>query len=121
MTEEKKKAKVAEALTTDGEFMLEPVPLDARRSTRSQFMVWIGFGYAVTGLIVGGNLAGYGGTGGMGPMMAFWAIALGMGALYVMTSFLGVAAQKTGYNLALLSKFSYGSKGSSSRCSSCPC
>ncbi|MEY8297697.1 MAG: purine-cytosine permease family protein [Emergencia timonensis] len=111
MTEEKKKAKVAEALTTDGEFMLEPVPLDARRSTRSQFMVWIGFGYAVTGLIVGGNLAGYGGTGGMGPMMAFWAIALGMGALYVMTSFLGVAAQKTGYNLALLSKFSYGSKG----------
>ncbi|MCB6585642.1 hypothetical protein, partial [Streptococcus gordonii] len=67
MTEEKKKAKVAEALTTDGEFMLEPVPLDARRSTRSQFMVWIGFGYAVTGLIVGGNLAGYGGTGGMGP------------------------------------------------------
>ena len=28
----------------DGEFMLEPVPMSARRSTRSQFMVWIGFG-----------------------------------------------------------------------------
>ena len=42
----------------DGEFMLEPVPMSARRSTRSQFMVWIGFGYAVTGLIIGGTLAG---------------------------------------------------------------
>ena len=39
----------------DGEFMLEPVPMSARRSTRSQFMVWIGFGYAVTGLIIGGT------------------------------------------------------------------
>lgn len=36
----------------DGEFMLEPVPENKRRSTRSQIMVWIGFGYAVTGLIV---------------------------------------------------------------------
>ena len=51
----------------DGEFMLEPVPMSARRSTRSQFMVWIGFGYAVTGLIIGGTLGGYGGTGGMPP------------------------------------------------------
>lgn len=109
MTEEKKKH---EALYSDGEYMLEPVPADARRSTKSQFMVWVGFGYAVTGLIVGGNLAGYGGSSGMGPGMAFWAIALGMGALYIMTSFLGVAAQKTGYNLALLAKFSYGGKGS---------
>lgn len=109
MSDEMKKTEVQ---YSDGEFMLEPVPEKARRSTRSQFMVWIGFGYAVTGLIVGGNLAGYGGMGGMGPGMAFWAIVLGMGALYVMTSFLGVAAQKTGYNLALLTRFSYGSKGS---------
>ena len=28
----------------DGEFMLEPVPENKRRSTRSQIMVWIGFG-----------------------------------------------------------------------------
>ena len=111
MTDEKKKAKAAEVQSADGEYMLEAVPESARRSTRSQFMVWIGFGYAVTGLIVGGNLAGSAGTGGMGPSMAFMAIVLGMGALYIMTSFLGVAAQKTGYNLALLSKFSYGSKG----------
>ena len=111
MTDEKKKANTAEVQSADGEYMLEAVPESARRSTRSQFMVWIGFGYAVTGLIVGGNLAGSAGSGGMGPSMAFMAIVLGMGALYIMTSFLGVVAQKTGYNLALLSKFSYGSKG----------
>ena len=107
MTEEIKKV----ASNNDGEYMLGPVPAEARRSTRSQFMVWVGFGYAVTGLIVGGNLAGYGSGMGMGPMKAFWAIALGMGALYIMTSLLGVAAQKTGYNLGLLSRFSYGGKG----------
>ena len=45
----------------DSEFMLEPVPENKRRSTASQVMVWIGFGYAVTGLIVGGTLGGYGG------------------------------------------------------------
>lgn len=111
MEDIKRKDIKEESYYQDGEYMLEPVHLDARRSTRSQFMVWIGFGYAVTGLIVGGNLAGYGGTDGMPFWPAFWAIVLGMGALYVMTSFLGVAAQKTGYNLALLSRFSYGSKG----------
>lgn len=107
MTEATKK----KTSNNDGEFMLGPVPADARRSTKSQIMVWIGFGYAVTGLIVGGNLAGYGSDMGMAPLKAFLAIAIGMGALYVLTSLLGVAAQKTGYNLGLLSRFSYGGKG----------
>ena len=110
MEDIKKKNAVASS-NNDGEYMLGPVPEHARRSTKSQIMVWIGFGYAVTGLIVGGSLGGYGGGAGMAPMKAFWAIALGMGALYVLTSLLGVAAQKTGYNLGLLSRFSYGGKG----------
>ena len=95
----------------DEEFMLEPVPQNKRRSTRSQVMVWIGFGYAVTGLIVGGNLAGYGGTGGLPPLQAFLAILLGMGSLFLITSFLGIAAQKTDLNLSLLSRYSFGHKG----------
>lgn len=94
----------------DEEFMLEPVPEKKRRSTRSQIMVWIGFGYAVTGLIVGGTLGGSGGAG-LPPLQAFLAIALGMGALFLITSFLGVAAQKTGLNLSLLSRYSFGHKG----------
>ena len=44
-------------------------------------------------------------------MQAFWAIFLGMGSLFLITSFLGIAAQKTGLNLSLLSRYSYGSKG----------
>ena len=61
----------------DSEFMLEPVPENKRRSTASQVMVWIGFGYAVTGLIVGGTLGGYGGGGGLPPAEAVLAIGNG--------------------------------------------
>ena len=53
MDENKVKKGPQESEYDDGEFMLEPVPVTARRSTKSQFMVWIGFGYAVTGLIIG--------------------------------------------------------------------
>lgn len=102
--------KVETEAVEDEEFMLEPVPMNKRRSTRSQFMVWVGFGYAVTGLIVGGTLGGSGGAG-LAPWPAFLAILLGMGALFLMTSFLGVAAQKTGLNLSLLSRYSFGHKG----------
>ena len=41
---EEKNNTTVDVLENDGEFMLEPVPMSARRSTRSQFMVWIGFG-----------------------------------------------------------------------------
>ena len=95
----------------DEEFMLEAVPMKKRRSTYSQVMVWVGFGYVATGLFVGGTLAGYGGAPGLNPGEAILAIILGMGALFVMTSLLGVAAQRTGLNLALISRYSYGSKG----------
>lgn len=95
----------------DGEHMLEPVPMHRRRSTYSQIMVWIGFGYVVTGLFVGGTLAGYGGGSGMSLGKATLAIALGMGSLFLITSFLGIVAQRTGLNLALLSRYSYGKKG----------
>lgn len=96
---------------TDSEFMLSPVPQTARRSTFSQVMVWVGFGYVVTGLFVGGVLAGFGGSNGVSPQMALLAVTIGMSLLFILTSALGVIAQKTGMNLALLSRYSYGSKG----------
>lgn len=71
--------------TVDEEFMLEAVPMKKRRSTYSQVMVWVGFGYVATGLFVGGTLAGYGGAPGLNPGEAILAIILGMGALFVMT------------------------------------
>ena len=107
---QKKDVTAQTEVVQDQEFMLEPVPMDKRRSTRSQIMVWIGFGYAVTGLVVGGTLGGSGGVG-LPPLQAFLSMALGMGALFLITAFLGVAAQRTGLNLSLLSRYSFGHKG----------
>jgi len=95
----------------DSERMLSPVPLSERRPTWKQILVWVGFGYVVTGLFVGGVLAGFGGQPGVPPETAMWAIFLGMGSLFVLTSLLGVMAQKTGMSLALVSRYSYGKKG----------
>lgn len=95
----------------DDERMLSPVPMSERRPTFNQVMVWVGFGYVVTGLFVGGVLAGFGGQPGLPPTSALWAIILGMGSLTIMTSLLGIMAQKTGMNLALVSRYSYGQKG----------
>lgn len=96
----------------DGEYMLAPVPDSGRRPTWKQVMVWVGFGYVVTGLFVGGVLAGFGGQPGVPPSQALWAIGIGMGVLMILTSMLGIMAQKTGLNLALISRYSYGSIGS---------
>lgn len=93
------------------EFMLEPVPRLARRSWFAMFAIWVGFGYVPTGLIVGGQLAGQGGTDGMPFGEAVLAILVGEGLLLVLTFLLGFAAMKTGLNLSLISRISYGKQG----------
>lgn len=93
------------------DFMLSPVPLDKRRSTLSQVWVWVGFGYVVTGLFVGGVLAGHGNAPGMNPSTALLALIIGMGSLFLITGFLGVISQRTGLNLSLLSRYTYGARG----------
>lgn len=93
------------------EFMLEPVPLNARRSWWAMFVIWVGFGYVPTGLIVGGQLAGQGNNPGMDFYQALLSIVLGEGLLLLMTFLLGIAAMKTGLNLSLISRISYGKKG----------
>lgn len=98
--------------SSDSEFMLEPVPKFARRSTWKQILVWVGFGYVLTGLFVGGTLAGAGGTSGVNFGNALIAITIGMGILLMLTILMGIAAQKTGLSLALLSRYSYGYFGS---------
>lgn len=93
------------------EFMLEPVPRKARRSWWAMFAIWVGFGYVPTGLIVGGQLAGQGGAEGMPFSEAVLAIVTGEGLLLILTFLLGIAAMKTGLNLSLISRISYGKKG----------
>ncbi len=97
----------------DNEHMLTPVPISERRPTWKQILVWVGFGYVVTGLFVGGILAGFGGQPGVSPGVAVWAVILGMGTLFIITSLLGIMAQRTGMSLALVSRYSYGQKGAS--------
>ena len=98
-------------IASDSERMLSPVPMNERRPTFNQVMVWVGFGYVVTGLFVGGVLAGFGNKPGVSPGTAMWAIVIGMGSLSIITALLGIAAQRTGLSLALISRYSYGKKG----------
>ncbi|QPK81742.1 cytosine permease [Schaalia sp. ZJ405] len=102
---------VAQTPDNTEEFMLEPVPRAARRSWWSIFAIWVGFGYVPTGLIVGGQLAGQGGAPGMNFGMALLAVIVGEGVLLAMTFALGYAAMKTGLNLSLISRYSYGKVG----------
>lgn len=96
---------------TNEEYMLERVPQKSRRSWWSQFVIWVGFGYVPTGLIVGGQLAGTAEGGGMPFGDAVLTIVIGQGILLLLTFALGFAAMKTGLNLSLISRFSYGTKG----------
>ena len=93
------------------EYMLEAVPASARRTWWSMFVIWVGFGYVPTGLIVGGQLAGQNGAPGMPFSDALFAIMVGQGLLVLLTYALGFAAMKTGLNLSMISRFSYGKKG----------
>lgn len=93
------------------EYMLEPVPKRARRSAWAMFAIWVGFGYVPTGLIVGGQLAGQGDTPGMSFGESVGVIIAGQGLLVVLTFLLGYAAMKTGLNLSLISRMSYGKLG----------
>ena len=103
--------KLEEKGIEDKDRMLSPVPMSERRPTWKQILVWVGFGYVVTGLFVGGVLAGFGGQAGLPPKMAFLSVVLGMGSLFLITSFLGIMAQDTGMSLAIISRYSYGMKG----------
>lgn len=93
------------------EHMLTPVPEQDRRSTLGLAAVWVGFGFVVTGLIVGGQLAGQGGAPGMAFGPAMLTITIGELVLFALTILIGIPAMRTGYNLALLAKCSYGTMG----------
>lgn len=93
------------------EYMLAAVPKTERRSWWSMFVIWAAFGYVPTGLIVGGQLAGSDDGGGMPFSGAVGTIVVGQGILVVLTFLLGFAAMKTGFNLSLMSRYSYGNRG----------
>src|SRR5690625_1820361 len=93
------------------EDMLEPGPRAARHKTIGRAATWVGPGVGVPGRSVGGQLAGQGDQPGMTLGGAVTTIAIGELVLFALTILLGIPAMKTGFNLALLSKVSYGNKG----------
>ena len=60
---------------------------------------------------MGGQLAGQGGAEGMTFGQALLAISVGEGLLLILTFLLGLAAMRTGLNLSLISRISYGKMG----------
>lgn len=112
MTTSEKFSQDPSAVAMDNEeHMLTPVPVSDKRSTWGLAAIWVGFGFVVTGLIVGGQLAGQGGADGMSFAPAMLTITIGELILFGLTILIGIPAMKSGYNLALLSKASYGTKG----------
>lgn len=93
------------------EFLNEQVPPRLQRSTWSQIWLWCGFGFFVTGLHVGGYLSDAMLLGGMPPLQAAFTGFLGMAILWALTSSLGVPAQQSGFNMALLATQAYGYRG----------
>jgi len=113
MDEKEKKViweKKDEVLQAD-EFLHESVPRRLRRTTWSQIWVWVGFGFMVTGLHIGGSFGGAFGLSSLTPGAAIAASIIGMGILMWITCSLGIAAQRSGFNLALLATHAYGYRG----------
>ena len=92
-------------------YACSPVPMKSRRSTFLQVLVWVGFGYVVTGLFVGGVLSGFGNQPGMSFSDAVISVAIGASFLTLLTSLLGIIAQRSGFGLGILSRYSYGALG----------
>ena len=93
------------------EFMLEPVPRAARRPWWSMFAIWVGFGYVPTGLIVGGQTRrprrhGRNDVRECTPSNHCWRRNSTRPNISA-----GLAAMRTGLNLSLISRISYGKMG----------
>lgn len=88
------------------EYSHQPVPASARKSWFRLLSISLGYVFVVTSMQVGGSI-------GMGMKFsdAFAAILLSCLILAVLAGIMGVIACKSGLNLGLLSKYSFGMAG----------
>jgi cytosine permease len=99
-------ARPADELVLGEEYEHAPVPLQARRSTFSVSMVWLGFPMIITGAMTGSIL-----VAGMGFMPALWAMLIGNLLMLAYVGSLGVLGTVRGFNFALLASATFGRKG----------
>jgi cytosine permease len=88
------------------EYEHKSVPAQARRSTFSVSMVWIGFPMIITGAMTGSIL-----VAGMGFQRAFMSMLIGNLLMFAYVGSLGLLGTARGFNFALLASAVFGKKG----------
>ena len=88
------------------EYEHHAVPLNARRSTFSVSMVWLGFPMIITGAMTGSIL-----VAGMGFKAALLAMLIGNAFMFAYVGAMGALGTERGFNFALLASAVFGKKG----------
>lgn len=91
----------------DTEFSLSAVPESERKSYFSMTIVWTGFVFVITSMMAGGGL-----SAGLDFKMILVAVLLGNVFLSVIAILVSIIASKTGLTFALMTRYSFGEKGS---------
>ena len=91
----------------DSEFSLSAVPESERKSYFSLTIVWTGFVFVITSMMAGGGL-----SAGLDFKMILVAVLLGNVFLSVIAILVSIIASKTGLTFALMTRYSFGEKGS---------
>lgn len=99
--------KETKAATQDSEFSLCTVPEKERKSYFSLTIVWTGFVFVITSMMAGGGL-----SAGLDFKNIVIATILGNVFLSVIAVLVSIIASKTGLTFALMTRYSFGEKGS---------
>lgn len=91
----------------DTEFSLSAVPESERKSYFSLTIVWTGFVFVITSMMAGGGL-----SAGLNFKMILVAVLLGNVFLSAIAILVSIIASKTGLTFALMTRYSFGEKGS---------
>lgn len=94
-------------MSTDADYTLQPVPKDKRKGLLSMFMIMLGFTFFSASMWTGQKLAE-----GMHLNGFLWALLLGGLILSAYTGALGYIGANSGMTLDMLSRRSFGQKGS---------
>lgn len=100
-------AKIHSAEKIDMDFENSAVPKEARKSFWSITIVWLGFVFVITSMMTGGGLAS-----GLSFKEIITAVAIGNVFLSIIAIAIANMASKTGLSFALITRHTFGNKGS---------
>lgn len=88
------------------DYDIEHVPLDARKSTASLTVIWIGWAFQFATIIVGGIIGA-----GLPLATAIWAIIIGDVILALLSITTGLIGRRTGLGFSMLTRYPFGHVG----------